>query len=139
VSKCPGGHCPGCGSGGFPWGLLVGLVAAVAVALFVFAHLVFIAVGLAVTGVVTGGFVLVLRRFAIVDWAPRRERLAVTATASARPIAARDREAIEAPAQHLHLHLHLVSAEEAAAIISRRDSPAWPAVGDDPSWASPSS
>lgn len=116
MSKCPGLHCPGCGDGGFPWELVAALAAVVGVVLFVLAHLVLIAAGLAVAAVVTGAAVWFLRRFMVAEWNHRAPRAALHATVTAEAISAAQRPAIEAPA--LHIHFHGISAEAAAAIIA---------------------
>ena len=64
---CPGLHCDGCGGGsGFPWALAAGLLAAAAVAMFVLAHLVIIAVGATVALAVMAAYMRFLYRYVIV-------------------------------------------------------------------------
>ena len=118
------------GGGGFPWELAGGLATAAAVAVFVFAHLVFIAVGLVAVAVVTGITVLALRRFMVLDFAPRPVQATVAAAVIAEAISAPRREAIEAPAQHLHIHFHGLAPDDAAAVI-RQAIPGRPAVEED--------
>lgn len=117
---------------GFPWELLGGLTAAVAVVLFVLAHLVVIAVGLAVAAVVTVAAVRFLRRFMVVGWAPRTQRATLQASVAARAVSEPQRPAIETAAQHLHLHLHGWSVDDLAAFTARRDVPARPAIKEKP-------
>jgi hypothetical protein len=136
--RCPGLHCDGCGDGGGLASILAlvpAALAAVAVAVFVLAHLVAIAAGVAVLAVVTLAAVLFLRRFMVVDWAPRRVPAALPVPATALPVPAAEavsaprRAAIEAPAQHLHIHVHGLAPEDAAAVI-RQAVPARLAVDD---------
>jgi hypothetical protein len=136
--RCPGLHCDGCGDGGGLASILAlvpAALAAVAVAVFVLAHLVAIAAGVAVLAVVTLAAVLFLRRFMVVDWAPGRVQAALPVLATALPVPAAEavsaprRAAIEAPAQHLHIHVHGLAPEDAAAVI-RQAVPARLAVND---------
>ena len=109
---------------GIPWELAAMAAAAAAVVLFILAHLVVIAAGLAVAAVLTAVTVWFLRRFMVLQWAtaPLPERqAALTATVTAEAIAAPpQRPAIEAPA--LHIHFHGLAPEDAAAIL--RQAPA---------------
>src|ERR1035438_755319 len=66
------------GGSGFPWGLAAGLLAAAAVAMFVLAHLVVIAIGAVVAMAVTAGSVRFLHRFVIVG-RPQTRRPALPA------------------------------------------------------------
>jgi hypothetical protein len=132
--RCPGLHCDGCGDGGGLASILAlvpAALAAVAVAVFVLAHLVAIAAGVAVLAVVTLAAVLFLRRFMVVDWAPAALPVPATAlpVAAAEAVSAPRRAAIEAPAQHLHIHVHGLAPEDAAAVI-RQAVPARLAVDD---------
>ena len=137
--RCPGLHCDGCGDGGGLASILAlvpAALAAVAVEVFVLAHLVAIAAGVAVLAVVTLAAVLFLRRFMVVDWAPGRVPAALPVPATALPVpaaaeavSAPRRAAIEAPAQHLHIHVHGLAPEDAAAVI-RQAVPARQAVND---------
>ena len=100
------------GGRGFPLELAAGLAAAVAVALFVLAHWLFLAVGLAAVAVLTMAAVAFLRRYMVVGWAPRPQQATapVQAIPAARPLA------IEG-GQHVHFHFHGdVSAGHAEAI-----------------------
>jgi hypothetical protein len=131
--RCPGLHCDGCGDGGGLASILAlvpAALAAVAVAVFVLAHLVAIAAGVAVLAVVTLAAVLFLRRFMVVDWAPAALPVTALPVAAAEAVSAPRRAAIEAPAQHLHIHVHGLAPEDAAAVI-RQAVPARPAIEED--------
>jgi hypothetical protein len=113
------------GGSGFPWELAAGLLAAAAVAVFVLAHLAVLAIGLPSVAAVTGVAVQFLRRYMVLDFAPRRVRAAVALQA----VAAAQRPAIEAPA--LHIHIHGLAPEDVAAVIRQQVAPAWPAIEED--------
>jgi hypothetical protein len=77
--------------------LVAAAAAAVAVVLFVLAHLVLIATGLTFAAAVTVVAVRWLRRFMVLDWAPRPYRPTLRPAVTVRAISAPRREAIEAP------------------------------------------
>jgi hypothetical protein len=119
--------------GGFDPGAAVLIGAAVvalgAVAAFVMAHLVLIAIYAGILAVVGIAGICVLRRFMVVvhEKAPEPALpLAVQAALLAPP-----RRAI-APVVHHHLHFHGVTPDDVAAILRQQAEPAWPALQEKP-------
>lgn len=112
-------------------GVVAVLLAVAAVVSWILAHLVVLAIGLGVIGMVEIAAVQFLKRYMVVAHDVHTLPQPVAPIAVQRAVLDPPRRALPPPVVHHHLHLHGLAAEDIAAVISRQESPARPAIEED--------